>query len=423
MDIVLGATHSYAPGGQPVVLLGADRARHLYVVGQTGTGKSTLLEHLIAQDIENGEGVALLDPHGSTAEALLDHIPRSRADDVIYFNPADLEHPVALNPLARVEADRRHLVAEGVVTSFKNAWADSWGVRLEDILRKAVYALLEQEGATLLSIARLLHDDDYRRRVSSRIKNPVVRRYWQDTYPGFTERYRAEAIAPVLNKVDAFLTNPVAQNILGQARGKLDVRHYVMDRKKIFIANLSKGQIGEETAKLLGALLVSQFQLAALSRADVPECERVPFHLYIDEFQNFTTEAFATILSEARKYRLTLTLAHQYLEQLSPELSAAVFGNVGTLVCFRVSRRDGERLAGELHPISVGAFGDLSNYATYVRLLWEGEPQMPRLMRALPPREAKHCRRARLIALSRERFGTRRQMVEHRLARSFACGG
>jgi hypothetical protein len=296
-------------GGQTSVgIHRADRRQHTYIIGKTGTGKSTLLKNLIIQDIEAGEGTGLIDPHGDLSLELLDLIPPERVRDVVYFNPADREFPIGFNLLRAVPEDRRHLLASGIVTAFKNVWKDSWGPRLEYILFGCISALASVENGTLLGAQRMLVDEHYRRWIIKQVDDPMVRSFWEDEFASYDKRLLSEAVAPLQNKIGQLVMSPLIRNIVGQVRSRIDLRH-LMDNRKIFIANLSKGQLGEDKSNLLGSLLVTAFQLAAMGRSDVPMGERVDYFLHVDEFQNFATDSFATILSEARKYRLNLTLS------------------------------------------------------------------------------------------------------------------
>lgn len=394
----------------------ADRRQHVYVVGKTGLGKTTLLRNLLLQDIHRGEGVGLIDPHGDLAEELLDHIPPHRAGDVVYFNPADLEFPVGFNLLRTTSEDEGHLVVSTTVSAFKHLWADSWGPRLEYIFSNALAALVEQGRSTLVDVLRMLGDERYRARVSQRSQDPIVRRFWLEEFTEYDKRFRAEAVAPIQNKLGRFLASAPLRNILGQVRSSLDLR-FLMDRQRILIANLSKGTLGEDKAALLGSLLVASFHLAVLQRAQIPEDDRKDFYLYIDEFHNFTTDAFATILSEARKYRLGLTLAHQYLDQLPLDTRQAVFGNAGTLVSFGVGSTDAEVLAPNFSPLGPEALTDLGKYQAYVRLLAEGEVSTPFRATTLPPIETPSGLREKLIQSSRSRYGQPRNRVEEKIAR------
>lgn len=398
-------------------ILTADQRQHLYIIGKTGSGKTTLLRNLLVQHIGFGHGAGLIDPHGDLAEELLHHVPPRRADHLCYFNPGDLEFPIGLNLLANVAPDNRHLVASGIVSAFKSIWRDSWGPRLEYILYNAVAALLDCRNATLLGINRLLIDPSYRAKVIRQINDPFIQSFWADEYAGYDERFQREAIAPIQNKIGQFLLNPVIRNILGQVRRRVSIP-FVMDNQRLFIANLAKGRIGHDKANLLGSLLTTQFQLAAMARTTQPEDSRRDFYLFIDEFQNFTTDAFASILSEARKYRLNLALSHQYLDQLSPELRQAVFGNIGTFIVFRIGYADAEVMEKEFgKAVTAAAFVDLDRYHAMVKLLDNGTNTEPFRATTLPPIGNRPGRKDKLIARSRERFGLPRVTIEDKLNR------
>lgn len=355
----------------------ADRPAHMYVIGKTGTGKSTLLETLIRQDIENGEGLALLDPHGDLVEKILKAVPENRKGDLIYFNVPARVNALGFNPLESVTPHKRSLAAAGLLDAFKKIWADSWGPRLEHILRNAFLALLEQPEATLVDVLRLLDDHAFRREVSSRVSNSQVRDFWLREYENYPLRLRAEAIAPIQNKVGAFLTDPLLNRILTQKRSDFDLRH-VMDEGKILLVNLAKGKIGADASYLLGALLVTKIGLAGLSRADVPEETRRDFYLYLDEFQNLATLSLANMLSELRKYRVNMVLSHQYLSQLDPQVKDAILGNTGTIISFRLGLTDAEMLAGEFYPFfSARDLINLPNYHIYLRLMIDGVVSQP----------------------------------------------
>ena len=354
----------------------ADRRAHMYVIGKTGTGKSTLMETLVTQDIAHGEGVALLDPHGDLAERVLHSIPDYRRKDLLYFDPMASE-PLGFNPLENVPPLRRPLAAAGLLEVFKKIWADSWGPRLEHILRNSLIALLDQPAATLGDILRLFADARFRRHVASGIQNPHVRAFWTEEYEGYPARFRAEAIAPIQNKVGAFVSNPIVHRIVGRDRDSFDVRR-VMDDGRILIVDLAKGKIGEDAAALLGAMLVSKISLAALSRADLPESSRRDFYLYLDEFQNFTTLSLTSMLSELRKYRVNLILAHQYLAQLDLAIKSAILGNAGTIISFRVGMEDAEILAKEFYPVFAPVdLISLPNHQIYLRLMVDGRASQP----------------------------------------------
>lgn len=362
-----------------------DRRRHLAVVGKTGMGKSTLLENLVVSDVIAGRGVGLIDPHGDLAEAILDQVPGPRTNDVIVFDAGDRQFPVAFNPLECSDPEQRPLIASGVVSAFKKLYGDSWGPRLEYILRNALLALVANPGTSLLSLQRMLSESAYRKTIVSQVDDPVVRSFWQNEFAGWNDRFRTEAISPIQNKVGQFLSSPILRAIVGQAKNTIDFRR-TMDAGQVLIINLSKGRIGEDASTLLGSLLVTSIQQAAMSRAEVPEEDRRDFHLYVDEFQNFATESFATILSEARKYGLNLTIANQYLAQMDEQTRDAVFGNVGSLVSFQVGPQDAEvlaeQLAGDVEPRDLIA---LPRFTAYVRLLVEGMPSRPFSMETLSP--------------------------------------
>lgn len=401
----------------PFGLRREDRRQHLYAVGKTGLGKTTLLRNLIAQDLDAGEGVGVLDPHGDLAETVLDHVPPWRVHHVVYLNPADLDFPAGFNLVGNVPPSQRHLAVSAAVSAFKSVWNESWGPRLEYILANALAALLDAESGTLLGVLRMLSDARYRERITRRVEDPVVRAFWRDEYERYETRFRQEAIAPIQNKVGRLLANAPVRNMLGQVRSTFDPR-FVMDEGRILIANLAKGTLGEDKANLLGSLLASRFQLAAMARTTQPEEKRRDFYLYIDEFQNFTTDSFAAILSEARKYRLCLTLCHQYLDQLRPEVRAAVFGNVGSMVVFRVGQRDAELLQQELgSSVAPTELLDLQPHEVAARLLEHGVAGDAFRGFTLPPLAPIHCRRQAIVRSSRERFTRPRQLVEDKIRR------
>lgn len=355
----------------------ADRLSHTYVIGKTGTGKSTLLELLIRQDIACGRGLALLDPHGDLIERILASIPRERASDLIYFNVPDREHPLGFNPLEGVAPKRRALAAAGLLEVFKNLWPDSWGPRLEHILRNALLALFEQPQATLADVTRLFSDPDFRKQVAVVTTNEQVRDFWLREFESYPSRLQAEAVAPIQNKVGAFLADPVLNQIMTQERSAFKFRQ-VMDEVKVLLVNLAKGQVGESTASLLGSMLVSRMSLAALNRSEIPEVKRRPFFIYLDEFHSFHTSGLNTLLSESRKYGVGLVLAHQYLSQLPQPIADAVLGNVGTIIAFRVGPQDTEILSREFYP-EFGARDllNLPNHHIYLKLMIDGRVSRP----------------------------------------------
>jgi hypothetical protein len=363
----------------------ADRRAHLYLIGKTGTGKSTLLEALMLDDLRKGKGFALLDPHGDLVKKIKSQIPDNRSDDLIDFDIPDSNQPYGFNPLANVAAHKRPLAASGLIQVFKHLWNDSWGPRLEHILRNCLLTLLDYPNANLSDILRLLSDKDFRKVVVPFITNDQIKEFWIKEYDKYPERLRAEAISPIQNKVGAFLSHPLLKNILTNPEKSLSLRR-IMDESKILLVNLAKGSIGEDTANLLGSLLISRFDLAALSRADIPENERHDYTLYLDEFHNFTTQSLVLMLSELRKYRLSLVLAHQYLTQLEPSIKDAILGNVGTLIVFRIGANDAEILAQEFAPeFSVTDFTNLPNYHIYLKMMINGVVSRPFSASTLPP--------------------------------------
>jgi hypothetical protein len=381
-----------------------DRRGHMYIIGKTGTGKSTLLGNMIISDIKAGHGVALIDPHGDLAEEILDYVPDHRIEDVIYFNPADNEYPVPFNPLEQVHPDYHHLVSSGLISVLKKVWPEFWGPRLEHILRHCILTLLEYPDSTLLDIPRLLTDKEFRGHVLSFVRHQQVREFWLFEFEKYSAWHKAEASSPILNKLGQFLTTKPLRNIVGHKKNTFRFRK-VMDEGKIFIANLSKGKIGEDNCSLLGAMLVTQMQLAALSRANTPENKRQGFYLYVDEMHNFITLSFADILSEARKYGLNLILSHQYIEQLDDEVRAAIFGNVGTMISFRVGANDAKYLAREFSPVFAEAdMVNLPNYSIYLKLLIDGMSSKPFSATTLPLPEKENSNKSKVINASRNRY-------------------
>lgn len=396
-----------------------DRRRHMYLIGKTGMGKSTIQENMIVGDIRAGHGLAVVDPHGDLAEKIIEFIPPERVKDVVYFNPSDMDYPIAFNVLEQVEPHLRHLVASGLLGVFQKLWADSWGPRLEYILRNAILAILDFPGSTLLGVVRMLSDKSYRKRVVSNIKDPVVKAFWEKEFASYADKFASEAVSPIQNKVGQFLSSSLMRNIIGQVKSSINIRE-IMDEGKILIMNLSKGRIGEDNSALLGAMMITKIQLAAMSRVDMPEKERKDFYLYIDEFQNFSTDSFANILSEARKYHLNLILAHQYIEQLSEKVKPAVFGNVGTMVSFRVGATDAEELAKEFAPVFTEEdLVNLPKYEMYLKLMIDGVASSPFSAKGLPPLtdEEKTNNVDQVIAYSREKYATNRLEVEEKILR------
>ena len=389
-----------------------DRSGHMYIIGKTGTGKSTLIENMAISDIKAGNGLALIDPHGDLSENVLNFIPESRIEDVIYFNPADIEYPIAFNPLERSHSDYHHLVASGLISVLKKIWPNYWGPRMENILRNSIMALLEYPESTLLDLPRILTDDHFRRKILERVTNQQVKEFWSSIYKNYSKWYKSEAASPILNKIGQFLVSAPIRNIVGQKKSAFKLRK-IMDEKKILIVNLSKGKLGEDNSALLGAMIVTRIQLAALSRANIPEAMREPFYLYVDEVHNYLTESFADILSEARKYGLRLILAHQYIEQLDKEMIAAIFGNIGTIISFRVGAKDARYLGREFYPVfSESDLINLPNHQIYLKLMIDGITSKAFSAVTLPPSGSNASSRNEIIKMSRSRYGRERSEVE-----------
>lgn len=396
-----------------------DRTRHMYVIGKTGMGKSTLLENMAVQDIQSGEGLCFIDPHGKSAELLLNYIPEHRVKDVVYFAPFDIDYPIAFNVMEDVGYDKRHLVVSGLMATFKKIWVDAWSARMEYILSNTLLALLEYPGATLLGVNKMYADKEYRKKVVANITDPAVKSFWVDEFAKYTDKFAAEATPAIQNKIGQFTNNPLIRNIIGQPKSSFDIRK-MMDERKILIVNLSKGRVGESNANLLGAMIITKVYLAAMSRADASEkqMKALPnFYLYVDEFQSFANESFADILSEARKYKLNLTIAHQYVEQMTDEVRAAVFGNVGTMIVFRVGSIDAEQFEKEFAPqFTADDIVNLGKYQMYLRLMIDGVGSQPFSATNLPPIALPPVSfREQAVAASREQFGQLRSIVEEQV--------
>ncbi len=397
-----------------------DRRRHMYVIGKTGMGKTNLLENLAINDIRNGHGICFIDPHGDTAEKLISMIPPSRVDDVVYFNPGDQDYPIAFNILEKVEAKYRPLVTSGVIGVFQKLWADSWGPRLEYILRNAILALLEYPDSTLLGVMKILIDKKYAADVASKVTDPIVKSFWTDEFTKWNDRVLQEVVSPIQNKVGQFLTSPLIRNVIGQKASSFNVRE-IMDGQKILIMNLAKGRIGEDNASLLGAMMITKIQLAAMGRVDIPnQDDRKDFYLYVDEFQNFATSSFANILSEARKYRLNLILANQYMAQLQDEVREAVFGNAGTLISFRIGAADAEVMEKEFEPVfSMNDIVNIPKFNIYLKLMIDGIAGDAFSATVLPPIEIIHADSTEAVVMaSRQKFAQKLEDVEAEIAQS-----
>ena len=395
-----------------------DRRRHMYVVGSTGMGKSEFLKSMAIQDIEAGRGVCFIDPHGDSADDLLDYVPENRIKDVIYFDPDDLQYPIAFNVMEGIGFDYRHLVASGLVGVFKKIWgAEAWSGRMEYILNNTILALLEYPDSTLLGINRLMSSKEYRKKVVANVTDPIVKAFWTDEFAKYADKFATEATAAIQNKVGQFASNNVIRNILGQPKSKINIRK-IMDEGKIMIVNVSKGKIGEDASRLLGAFLITKIQLAAMSRVDTPESERKDFYLYVDEFQNFATESFANILSEARKYHLSLVMAHQYIKQMEEPVMDAVFGNVGTIVSFRVGAEDAEYLEKWFQPdFMMNDIVNLGKRSMYLKLMISGVSSKgfsASTLERFPKLE--NSNRQAIIDASREAYSTPKSIVEKEIA-------
>ncbi len=403
-----------------------DRRRHMYIIGKTGMGKSTLLENMIFSDVHAGKGVGVIDPHGDLIEAVLRFIPPERTNDVILFDPADKEYPLSFNMLSASRPEQFPLVVSGLMSVFTKLWPDVWSGRMEHILRNTLLALIESQGNSMMGILRMFSDDAFRKKIVDHLDDRLVRSFWEDEYAAWSEKYRTEAVAAIQNKIGQLLSVPMIRNIVGQTTSKLSVRE-AMDSGKIILVNLSKGNLGEDNSAFLGSMLVTKFQLDAMSRTDIPEKERKDFYLYVDEFQNFATESFASILSEARKYKLNLTLANQYIGQLligdggkSTALKDAVFGNVGSMVCFQVGADDSEDLSLQFEEmIAPKDILSLPKYHAYLRLMISGMPSKPFSVSTLPPPNfAQDEKRVTIIRrASRERYCEKREVVEEKIGR------
>ncbi len=410
-----GSTEEFAI--QPI-----DRARHTYIIGKTGMGKSTLLENMLYSDIMSGRGIALIDPHGDLADTILENIPKSRTNDIVLFDPSDTEYPIAFNMLDNPNPELRPIVASGLVSIFKKMFAESWWPRLEYILRNTILTLLLIPDTTLISIPLMLTHESYRRKVVSKITDPILIQFWTNEFEKMAPAQMSEAINPILNKVGQFLSSPILRNILGQPKNPFSLR-WIMDNGKIFIVNLSKWKIGEDASALLGAMMVTKFQIEAMTRADTSEADRRDFWLYVDEFQNFATDSFATILSEARKYKLSLTMANQYIAQMPETVQGAVFGNVGSLISFQVGHDDAMKFAEVFGGEDVITPHDLTNlrkYDIYTKLLIDGMPSpvfsattYPPLHERIdtPPQQSRDV----LLKVSREKYTKKRDYVEKKI--------
>jgi hypothetical protein len=389
-----------------------DRRRHIYIVGKSGVGKSVLIENMAINDVIKNSGVIIVDPHGELADKVMACIPDDRINDVIVFDPSDREFPIAFNLLEAVDDDFKSLVASGFVGIFKKIFGNSWGPRLEHILRNTVLALLDCPGSTMLDIPRMLTNNRFRDKVLEHVKDTVIREFWLNEFGSFDAKFRTEAVAPILNKVGQFLASSTIRNIVGQPKSRIDIRQ-IMDQQKIMIVNLSRGKIGEDNSALLGAMMITKIQLAAMSRANVTNDKRPDCFLYVDEFQNFATDAFGVILSEARKYNLALTMAHQYIKQLPEELGDAIFGNAGTIISFRVGGADADVLVKEYEPVFTNNdLVNLDKYNIYIKLLVDGISAPAFSAKTLPPVQKLSGNAEKVMIHSRSTYSVARVDVE-----------
>lgn len=403
-----------------------DRKRHIYIVGKTGTGKTELLFNMAVQDIKRGYGIGFFDPHGEIAEKLLDFVSKERINDIFYFNPADFDFPIAFNVFEKVQIERCHWVSSFLVDVFRRIWPEIWSARIEYILGNCILALMEYPNSTILGIHRILVDPEYRKKVIEKLTDPMVKTFWLQEFPHYSQSQELEAVATIKNKMGQIVYNPILRNIIGQMKSKIDFGE-ILDRKKILIANLARAKIGEENSKILGSFLFLKLYLALLARIDLPATERRDFYLYLDEFQNFVTKAFASILSEARKYKLNLNLAHQYLSQLevttplgkSDEVKDAIFGNVGTIISFRLGAKDAQFIEREFSPEFTAAdFVNLAKYNIYLKLMVDGVVTRPFSAITLPPLETpRDSSKEKIIKVVREKYATPRKNIEEKLGR------
>ncbi len=421
-DIIYFAQTNFRNGMRKFGIKTDDRRRHMYMVGKTGMGKTTLLENMILADIYAGHGCAYIDPHGDTVTKILDYIPSWRINDVVYFNPADGDFPIAFNMLEKTEGweqvkDYNAKVMYSLLSIFKKVWENVWSARMEYILQYTILALLDTPGTTLLGINRMLSDKAYRQEIVQNVKDPMVQAFWLKEFAQYDVKFAAEASAPIQNKVGQFLASTMMRNIVAQAKSSFSFRE-VMDGQKILLVNLSKGQIGEDAMRILGGMLITKIYMSAMERVNIrDENERQDFYLYVDEFQNFATESFADILSEARKYRLNLIMAHQYIAQLdsltSTAVRDAVFGNVGSLITFRIGAKDAEFMESEFMPrFTPEDLINLPKFGIYLKLMIDGVSSQPFSASTLPPIAQRTGSEAKVIEQSRERFGGNRKMIE-----------
>ncbi len=398
-----------------------DRRRHMYVLGKTGVGKSSTFKNMLVSDILRGDGVCYIDPHGQDIDEVLSYIPQQRINDVVYFDPSDVEYPVGFNMLELEDLSQRDLIADGVVSVFKKQFGDSWGPRLQYILQNAVATCIEAQNTTILAVQRILNDSNFRKFVLKQVKDPILLKFWEEEFQQMSQNSRliTEAIAPIQNKVGRFISSAVIRNIVGQVKSTIDFAE-IMNERKILLVNLAQGKLGEESAALLGGMIITRMQSAAMQRVDTPEEDRPDFFLYVDEFQNFATESFAKILSEARKFRLNLTMTNQYIEQIPLVVRNAIFGNVGTLASFVVSQSDASVLANEFTPVFDAAdLVSLESHSMYLKLCIDGMTSKPFSAKSLDHkiRLERYNNKETIVQVSRERYGVSKALIEDKISR------
>lgn len=404
---------------KPFGIKDEDRLNHIYVIGKTGTGKSTLLLNMAVSDIQRGNGICLIDPHGDIADKILDYVSKERINDVIYFNPSDENFVIAFNPLQNIHQNQQHLVVAGLIATFKKIWIDSWGPRLEYILRYALLTLLSYPEACLLDIQPLLTNYNFRKKVLSYCADQYLNSFWFNEFDKYSPQLKSEAISPILNKTGLFVAIKQLRNVIGQTTGSIKIDE-IMNNKKILICNLAKGKLGEDATTILGSMLVNAIQLAALSRASEDEQNRTPFYLYVDEMHSFVSMSFADILAEARKYKLSLFLAHQYILQIHEKIRYAIFGNVGTMIIFRVGADDAKYLTQEVHPVfSEEDLINLPKYSMYLKLMIDGATSKPFSATTIPPKQPRHSYRNEIIRQSNMRYGKPKEIVEEEISNRY----
>ncbi|MFC1600517.1 type IV secretory system conjugative DNA transfer family protein [Patescibacteria group bacterium] len=381
-----------------------DRLRHIWTVGKTGTGKSTMIANMAIDDLKKDRGVGVIDPHGDLCEDMLDYIPKNRINDTVYFNPADREHPIVVNPLEVTNREEAELVVSGLMSIFTKVWANVWSARMEYILRNSFLTLADVPNSTLADVLKLLANQSYRNKIVAKVNDPALTHFWKDEFDQMPPQLQKEAIAPIQNKVGQFVTSPMIRRIIGSPKSTISLDE-IMDERKIFIANLSQGKLGEDNAALLGAMIITKFQLSAMRRIDVDKEKRVPFYLYVDEFQNFATDSFIKILSEARKFGLALTLANQYMAQIPEHVQKAILGNAGTLISFGIGAEDAQIIYKEFAEVfEHGDLINLQNFQIALKLMIDGHTSRPFLATTLPLPASKNQNRDKVLTVSRERY-------------------